>query len=426
MKRYIAPLLVVGLFLLLSVFVPTVAQDDNRPEPIGLRSDAPTYAVHGPYWVGTQELVMDAETENAVPMTVWYPALNPDGVAEAVEYPVLYEGAMVDFFPPEMQPFIVYGKAIANAQPDISQAPYPLVIFSHGTGWQRQGYANLNEHLASWGFIVIAPSHLGESASEPLEESALTYVIRALVIQRAIAYANDTLNASDGILAGMVNADTTAIMGHSYGGWTSLLAGGALLNTANWSAWCSELPERATWFDCMTLAYKDQMATLIGLDKAPDGLWIPMNDSRVDAIIDMSNNAAWMFGEEGLGAIMLPIMSMMGTSEFPFGSDILPPDSGPLAVYDAVSSEQNVLVIFENGSHILVGNTCDYSPWWEEIDFGWVCEDGVWDMLRAHDLINHFTTAFLLSTLYGDSDATIALSPDAVDVVGVQYQAKGF
>jgi hypothetical protein len=31
-------------------------------------------------------------------------------------------------------------------------------------------------------------------------------------------------------------------------------------------------------------------------------------------------------------------------------------------------------------------------------------------MDRAHDLINHFTTAFLLATLKGDTDAAAALA----------------
>ncbi len=38
----------------------------------------------------------------------------------------------------------------------------------------------------------------------------------------------------------------------------------------------------------------------------------------------------------------------------------------------------------------------------------------VWDMDRAHDLINHFATAFLLAELKGDAEAAKALAPENV------------
>jgi len=47
-------------------------------------------------------------------------------------------------------------------------------------------------------------------------------------------------------------------------------------------------------------------------------------------------------------------------------------------------------------------------------------------MNRAHDLINHFTTAFLRDMLTGDILAHAALAPSAVDFAGVTYQAEGF
>ena len=58
--------------------------------------------------------------------------------------------------------------------------------------------------------------------------------------------------------------------------------------------------------------------------------------------------------------------------------------------------------------------------------FPWVCSDAVWDMQRAHDLINHFTTAFLLAKLKDDAEAAAALSPEEVGFPGIAYQAEGF
>jgi hypothetical protein len=47
-------------------------------------------------------------------------------------------------------------------------------------------------------------------------------------------------------------------------------------------------------------------------------------------------------------------------------------------------------------------------------------------MSRAHDLANHFTTAFLLATLKGDQDAAAALAANAVSFPGITYETTGF
>jgi hypothetical protein len=52
--------------------------------------------------------------------------------------------------------------------------------------------------------------------------------------------------------------------------------------------------------------------------------------------------------------------------------------------------------------------------------------DAVWDVNRAHDLINHFTTAFLLAELYDDADAATALAPEAVQFPGIKYETTEF
>ena len=54
-------------------------------------------------------------------------------------------------------------------------------------------------------------------------------------------------------------------------------------------------------------------------------------------------------------------------------------------------------------------------------DAFWSCSDSIWDMDRAHDLTNHFTTAFLLDVLKGDKETHKALLPDAVKFPGIQY-----
>ena len=55
MKRFAGLFFFIGLLMLL---VTPLAAQEATPEPVGLRPDAPTYALHGPYWVGTREFVI--------------------------------------------------------------------------------------------------------------------------------------------------------------------------------------------------------------------------------------------------------------------------------------------------------------------------------------------------------------------------------
>jgi predicted dienelactone hydrolase len=108
---------------------------------VGLRPDAPPYALHGPYWVGAREFVIEPDSERPLPLTVWYPALNPQGAAEEIEY--VYDNFV------SIEGFTQPGHALADAAPDTANAPYPLVIVSHGLVNYRYNLAYLAEHLAS-------------------------------------------------------------------------------------------------------------------------------------------------------------------------------------------------------------------------------------------------------------------------------------
>ena len=73
----------------------------------------------------------------------------------------------------------------------------------------------------------------------------------------------------------------------------------------------------------------------------------------------------------------------------------------------------------------MVGGTCDATPWLIEMGLAFICSDPVWDMDRAHDLINHFTTAFLLATLKDDAEAAAA-RVGCRCLPGITYEAQGF
>ncbi len=65
--------------------------------------------------------------------------------------------------------------------------------------------------------------------------------------------------------------------------------------------------------------------------------------------------------------------------------------------------------MFENGNHVMFGTG------------GEDIEPPVWLAGRVHDLINHFTTAFLLDHLKDDPEAHKALLPGTVSFPGITY-----
>jgi predicted dienelactone hydrolase len=404
-----------AVVLLVALVAPwaVAAQGDSQPEAVGLCPDAPLYALHGPYWVGTRDFVIEPESDRPLALTVRYPALNPEGQLESVTYTMEY--------PPALPQVSITGHAIQDAAPDARQGPYPLVVFSHGaSGWR---YASLYfmEHLASYGFVVISADHFGDTASNTQDEGAFVraHVNRPRDITREIDFA-ETLRADGGDLAGMIDPDQVAVSGHSSGGWTALLAAGARRDYDALDAWCADNPEDV-WTCANLLGQEQVLADLLEYTAVPDGLWPSVGDPRVDAVVLFAPGNTPAFGPAGLASVTVPAKLLTGTAD-PF----LPFDQYAGPAYDALGSQPKAEVILKDGGHTMFGDSCTLAPWLVDFGLFWMCSDSVWEMDRAHDLVNHFTTAFLLSTLKGDADAAAALTPDAVQFPGIEYRTTGF
>lgn len=404
-SRHIFPLCMIIAFFCVVAFAVT-AQEDEMAARTGLRPDAPTYGIRGPHPVGTMEMQLDNE-ERPLPLTIWYPALNPDGLEESHTYPVIY--------PAVFPPLEAYGNALFEAAPDTENGPYPLVVWSHGFSNIRAGSLYLMEHLASWGFVVIAPDHLGMTANEMANEPDTFYPMYhntprdvSLVIDFAEAI-ND-----GGILAGMIDLEHIAASGHSSGGFTALQASGAALDL-DAVAVCDEDP----YFDCpLVVGQEEEIAALYGLDSVPeDGMLPTIGDDRIDVVIPLAGDQR-MFGETGLNGVTIPTLYMIGTRDG-FG---LYEDS--LVGFPTLGSDTAYMVVFEYADHGLFGDTCATFPAMEMFGFYDLCAEKVWDKLRAHDLINHYATAFLQWQLKGEEDASAVFSADGEQFPAVEVIEK--
>ena len=129
------------------------------------------------------------------------------------------------------------------------------------------------------------------------------------------------------------------------------------------------------------------------------------------------------FGADSAANIVIPTMILVGSKDRSILSEV--PLYRPY-LYDNLGSTTKAMVMLNDGDHYIFADACAAALWLIDWDLFGICSDPVWAMDRAHDLINHFTTAFLLATLKGDADAAAALAPDAVSFPGIEYEAQGF
>jgi predicted dienelactone hydrolase len=341
---------------------------------------------------------------------VWYPALNPNGAEEAITYVVAPGSPAEMYLPPGWTEGVtVTGNALLDAAPDTSAAPYPLVILSHGFTAPKE-HQYLGEHLASYGFVVLAPEHTQDDWGNMYP----SHIARLQEIVTTIGFA-DSLNGAGGALEGLIDTEHFAVGGHSSGGMVSYGAGGAALHWQSIEDYCTEAHDDMM---CADLAgQKERWFAALGPGSPQAGEWPAIWDPRVDAVFPIAGSVE-MYGADGMAELKVPMLALYGSLD-PWASVMQP-------AFELAGSSQKAQVVFENAAHSIFSGKCETTPWLVAAQLTVLCSDPVWDMDRAHDLINHFTTAFLLAQLKGDTEAAAALAPDAVQFPGITYVAQGF
>ena len=111
----------------------------------------------------------------------------------------------------------------------------PVVLFSHGNGWNLDGYAPLTAFWASRGFAVVQPTHLdsrrnGFGFDDPVFP---TIWIERIADLTRILDQLDSVEAAVPGLAGRIDRSRVAATGHSWGGQTAQsLLGARILDEA--------------------------------------------------------------------------------------------------------------------------------------------------------------------------------------------------
>lgn len=173
----------------------------------------------GPFNSGTMDLVFTSSRGHDITIQVWYPTKEESGEK------VIYNNVLPGF-------------ALDDSSPDCSETR-PVTVYSHGFPSIRWGSAFLMEHLATHGYISIAPDHkfgtLLDANPNKLGEILLNMPLDMketfdwLVNQnQANNEFNGCINPDDGYVA----------IGQSTGGYASMMVSGAEIYVSDLISGC--------------------------------------------------------------------------------------------------------------------------------------------------------------------------------------------
>ncbi|MET0437929.1 MAG: dienelactone hydrolase [Devosia sp.] len=362
------------------------------------RPDAPELAAPGQYQIGVRTIEVvnesqpdvlsggDAIYDRPLTLEIWYPA-DLKGAAPGGDY-VEVQMANSD------QKITLHGQAVRDAEPLTTEGPYPLVILSHGYPGNRFLIAHFGENLASKGYVVASIDHF-ESTYENKLGFASTLANRSpdqLFVLDSMASLSA---AADGFLSGLVDADNSAIIGYSMGGYGAVISAGAGLAEAAAAS---------------GMAPPDALAGLMAGTEAFNGT----RDPRLKAVVAV---APWgghfgLWDDMGLAGIAMPLLMMGGTLD-----EVSDYENGIRRIYEGATNAERYLLTFQGAGH----NAAAPMPPPNEAVAGGAGSpfehyaDFVWANARMNNVAQHFVTAFLGLYLKGDTAMEPYLALDSAD-----------
>ncbi|MEB3886887.1 alpha/beta hydrolase [Lyngbya sp. CCY1209] len=204
-----------------------------------------------------------------------------------------------------------YPLAVDFYFPENLGEPAPLIVISHGFGSYR-GNNNLAEHLASYGFVVAVPEHIGSNlsyreaflkGSVSLLLSPIEYVSRPEDISYLLDELQQLIETAPEWKQ-RLDLTRVGVTGNSFGGTTSLSLAGAQINLPRLRQVCA--PENFSLNVSLLLQCR--------------GLYLPpsdynLRDDRIDAAIAAHPLTSALFGPEGLSNIEVPILMVAGAND---------------------------------------------------------------------------------------------------------------
>jgi len=221
--------------------------------------------------------------------------------------------------------------------PTSSSGLAPVIVISHGLGSDRQTFAYLATHLASYGFAVAVPEHPGSNAEQ----------VRALIngfvsevaspqelIDRPldIKFLLDELKRSYG---GQLNLQQVGVLGQSFGGYTALALAGAEINFEQLQQDCG-LENNSLNLSLLLQCRAEEL-----LPAQYD-----LQDERVSAAIAINPVGSTIFGESQFSRINVPLMLVAGSDD-----TVAPALPEQIQPFTWLTTPNKYLVLLEDATH---------------------------------------------------------------------------
>lgn len=182
------------------------ASETDTEEPF----DPAAYGDAGPWSIGYTDRTVTytdpvTDLERTLRVAVWYPATE-----RSAERP-LYLGI---------------GANVSKDPPVADLTGVPVFVFSHGHGGFAESSAYIMEHFASHGWMVISPTHTGDTTGDvDTERENSIYYQRPLDLTTTLDFFQN-LDASDPLAT--LGGDQILLGGHSFGGYSTFSISGAI------------------------------------------------------------------------------------------------------------------------------------------------------------------------------------------------------
>lgn len=271
----------------------------------------------GPYYVGQQSFSAEDPQRNnrRVYITVWYPALLTEGSNST--------GIEID------------------AIPDASGAPYPLLLSS--TKIARLFAPYLVSHGFVWASVDRIDTYL------QMNEQMIDQPLDILFALDQVAF-----NPPAG-LDGVIDSEHAGVMGYSFDAYNTLALSGARIDPVYYLAQCptpdgttNEILSDLSAFSCAPASAWDEFAAHAGeeITVSQDGLWQPMTDARIRAVMPIAGEGWWLFGESGLAKVDRPVLMIVATLDELYRENVL--------IFEHLGTPEKALISFVGLTHMMI------------------------------------------------------------------------
>jgi predicted dienelactone hydrolase len=341
---------------LLSVLAACSADPKVGPADTAVDTEALEWTppdVPGPYGVGVRTLTWTDARGKELTADVWYPAHVEEGDAPS-DYP----------------PFTLAIGAHRGAPIDVRGRPHPLAAFSHGFAGIRFQSAFLMEHLASRGWVVVAPDHnLNTFLDINAGVTAQVTIERPGDIREAVDHLLAWSDARTDGWVGAVDGSRYAMIGHSFGALTTLMVAGGSVDLYGVIERCV-----AGEGDGQACRYIDDIEpdAVVGLQEA---------DPRAEVAVPLSPGVWYGFGPDGEGlGTMAPSLVLGGTKD-----RVLDYEDEIVGTYTRLASPKT-FGRYEGGGHYVFTDICLIAPFFSpecEDPEGWIDLDAAQATTKA-------------------------------------------